>query len=300
MELANKLLDLIRNERYASWPRQKLIEKADEFKQNHENKILIKKKMEKENAKPIYTTVSDALKNSKDSDIIVTACGLYKVFATYKDYLRYITSVSDKFGKIDSIPHFQIIPDGTVQNLVICYAGLDAEVLQDIIDKLLVKFEGLRSEHIRCFPANEYVFIVLTNMCGSFSKNHHKILNFIDDNRQIKLICLQMIFDQETQKSYIRIPIRLVECVSGDMCKVTDPKNHINITNVKSLLKKPEIESPEDWIRQNSPMDKSLSKYYKKFIKSTGCDMSRRKFHELVEKRGYSRKKTNSGFVWVR
>ncbi len=308
MELANKLLDLIKNERYTEWPRKKLIEKADEFKRNYENKILVKENMELDGrARTIYPTVSEALKNSRDDDTIVTACGLYKVFTTYQDYLQYITNMYEngKFSKIDEVPHFQIIPDDTVQNLVIGCTDLDAEVLQDVIDELLIKFRDLKPEHIRCFPANESVFIVLTSMCGSFSKNHHKILDFIDDNiMRNKLSCLSMMYDQKSQKSYIEIPIRLVECVPGDMCKPVDPKMHINITNITddqiALSKKLEIESPSDWILQNSPIDKLLNKYYNKFIKSTGCDMSRRKFHALIEKRGYRRKKTNIGLVWVR
>ncbi len=307
MELANKLLDLIKNERYTEWPRKKLIEKADEFKRNYENKILVKENMELDGrARTIYPTVSEALKNSRDDDTIVTACGLYKVFTTYQDYLRYLTSIYDidKLGKIDAIPHFQIIPSDEIQNFVIVCKDADVNDIQDVVDELILKFKKLQPEHIKCVPVNdESIYIVLKSLYDTYTEARFQIRKFIESVQlgelKTRLGTLELKFDDTSKNHYVEMPIRVVISVPYDMCKDVGPEMHTNITH-DLITEDTEIDTPEKWIEANPPKNRTLRVHYNNFIEETKSKMVFHKFNTIMEKEGYERKKVVKGIIWTR
>jgi hypothetical protein len=96
--------------------------------------------------------------------------------------------------------------------------------------------------------------------------------------------------------------------------KLLDPRDIVNITNNfingdmvnrDKIINKTESKKSKSnskyrrWVEENPPGQKTIRKYYCKFISKNGDKLSESKFASLMEKCGYEKKRTNKGFIWI-
>jgi hypothetical protein len=323
MDLADRLIDIIRLAKSEGWPADKLIEDAEQLyeAERGSDSKLIRMYMSRDGREDtIYSTVSKALSNSKKGDIIVLASGFYKVFTEYADYRSYITQIYDarKLGDPDEVEHSQIIPSTETQNFVIVCRKSN---IDSIKTQLLKHFVTLKPNHISCIPVSDSKFcMVLKSLSGSYGDGIVEMQKFIDtypdDSIKTRLSLIESKYDELTKKLYIQMPISAYTHTPEGL-KLLDPRDIVNITNnfinvngdvngdivnrdKNSKSKKSKSNSKyRKWIEDNPPGQKTIRKYYFRFVSKNGDKLSESKFASLMEKCGYEKKRTNKGFIWV-
>lgn len=322
MDLADRLIDIIRLAKSEGWPVDKLIDSAEQLydAERGADSKLIRTYMARDGREDtIYSTVSKALSNSKKGDIIVLASGFYKVFTEYADYRSYITQIYDarKLGDPDEVEHSQIIPSTETQNFVIVCRK--AKHIDSIKAQLIKHFTNLQLNHISCIPVSDSKFcMVLKSLSGSYGDGIVEMKKFIDtypdDDIKARLSLIESKYDELTKKLYIQMPISAYTHTAEGM-KLLDPRDIVNITNnfincdiinrdkiinKNSKPKKSKSDSKyRKWIEDNPPGEKTIRKYYSKFTSKNGDELSERKFSLLVEKCGYEKKRVTKGVIWI-
>ena len=276
----------------------------------------------------IYNNVSEALGKSKETDIIVMAGGLYKIFNSRKECNEYLLNVWDirpSSCKDDGsapiapwIEHFEVMPAEKIQHFIVVCTDTEKEELDQIKTELIRHFKQLKKDSITCIPLSENeVGVVLESMHGTLGESHFQLSQFIkgisDKELRDKVSCMEAKRDEVTEKSFIYMPIiREIlkddytrEALSGPSKIVYINLTNNNISNVSGSFNttntsgtKSEKSKLKKWIRKHPPDKETVTKYHAKITKAK-FDITMNKLNRLMIRMGYEKKRYKTGLRWI-
>ncbi len=335
MEIAKQFVDLAKKGAEEGWSAEKIAKKSQKLFESMygdtDTQIdtkEIKTRMSRF-GETIYNNVSEALSKSKETDIIVMAGGLYKIFSSREECNKYLLNVWDvrpsrcKEEKPDVIPpwieHFQIIPSDKTQHFVIVCTDTEKAELDQLKIRLIQHFKQLKKENIICVPlAENEVGVVLESMHGTLGDSHLQLSQFIksisDKELRQKISCLEAKRDEVTEKTYVDMPI-IREILKDDYTRqeLVGPSqivyiniyNNSNNTTNTTNIGLPKIDPKKDskrklkkWIRKNPPEKTTVAKYHILVIKA-GFDIDTTKLDKIMKSMNYEKKRYTSGIRWI-
>lgn len=337
MDAVDKILDeilLLAQEAKANdWSIDKLTKKMVKLYEREKgaiadqpNRKIVVKRMQHFGGEGIFRNISEVLQKSKKGDIIVMACGVYKIFETYDSYHQYMVSLWDK----DDISHFQIIPSDEIQNFVIICDNDDPDHLNVIRTKLIAHFKGIQKDHVVFIPLDEdKICIVVKSLSGTYHHGRERMEDFIsgiDDASVRKSVqCPATQLDRKVDKSYLMMQLvkKIIEvskspsCAAGiqfkevevDKCEPVSITINIiqqigdhntNYAACKIEKKQTRREKYIQWIEDNPPRQRTVTQHYNKFVIDNGDKYSSAQFSSLMEEMNYIKAKKQKGTIWIK
>ncbi len=268
-----------------------------------------------------YNTIGDALKNILDTDIVVSA---FQIFIVCKDISEF-NSLMEKLSSID-IECKQLLKSDTPHKLKFMLKSVNVDVIQKVRDALVLQFPYIDKRDLTVLPyEGNQTLVIVESIMSTHDKHQSQLGSFVgeppkgckeitavvevpsDKQDPMSGICylihplMKGVLPINMEKDGVRIT-NYITIVNGDGNNVKVQHTHIESPK-KKKKKVSKEERASDWVNKNPPKKRTALAYYNEYKeyyqgKHKGV-LLKSKFNDVVETEGYTKSRTNKGYIWV-